>query len=387
MKKLSDVLVIQIFVLLHVAVALLSRLFGLSDELVLTMLTMLLSVVLCWRKQVSVTMMAGILILVNVAGFLLSKVFGSFFGPLFSWNTMYRGPVIVSVTTEIVGFGVLGVIWLLRKLGVTCLAGKIGVWWLMFAFLLILTIRLVMMFISRDDRLSENLELNVLVDYLFSSAAVFYLAYCSIRAESAAAREKENAHKAQYDYLRLKQRVEPHFMFNNLNVLDELVCSGSTEAASTFIHKLAATYRYMIGNEPETMVTLREEMNFVGEYVDLLKVRFEDAFDIASDIPDEVLQLYVVPCSVQLLVENAIKHNVASSENPLLVRIAPEGKYLTVSNPLRPKVGPAGAGGLGLRYIQQQYHDAVGKDIVVSSEKGEFSVKLPLIYGGLDNRR
>ena len=130
-----------------------------------------------------------------------------------------------------------------------------------------------------------------------------------------------------------------------------------------------------------------EEMNFVGEYVDLLKVRFEDAFDIASDIPDGVLQLYVVPCSVQLLVENAIKHNVASSENPLLVRIAPEGKYLTVSNPLRPKVGPAGAGGLGLRYIQQQYHDAAGKDIVVSSEKGEFIVKLPLIYGGLDNRR
>lgn len=387
MKKLSDVLVIQIFVLLHVAVALLSRLFGLSDELVLTMLTMLLSVVLCWRKQVSVTMMAGILILVNVAGFLLSKVFGSFFGPLFSWNTMYMGPVIVSVTTETVGFGVLGVIWLLRKLGVTCLAGKIGVWWLMFAFLLILTIRLVMMFISRDDKLSENLELNVLVDYLFSSAVVFYLAYCSIMAESAAAREKENAHKAQYDYLRLKQRVEPHFMFNNLNVLDELVCSGSTEAASTFIHKLAATYRYMIGNEPETMVTLREEMNFVGEYVDLLKVRFEDAFDIASDIPDGVLQLYVVPCSVQLLVENAIKHNVASSENPLLVRIAPEGKYLTVSNPLRPRVGPAGAGGLGLRYIQQQYHDAAGKDIVVSSEKGEFTVKLPLIYGGLDNRR
>ena len=176
-------------------------------------------------------------------------------------------------------------------------------------------------------------------------------------------------------------------MFNNLNVLDELVSSGNTEAASTFIRKLASTYRYMSGSELEAMVPLRDEMKFVREYVDLLKVRFEDAFDIASDIPDEVLQLYVVPCSVQLLVENAIKHNVASSENPLLVRIAPEGKYLTVSNPLRPRIGPAGAGGLGLRYIQQQYHDAAGKDIVVSSEKGEFTVKLPLIYGDLDNRR
>lgn len=387
MKKLSDIWVIQIFVLLHVAVALLSRWLGLSDELVLTMLTMLLSVVLCWRKQVSVTMMAGILILVNVAGFFLSKAFGSFFGPLFSWNTMYMGPAVVSVTTEIVGFGVLGVIWLLRKLGVTCFAGKIGVWWLMFAFLLILTIRLVMMFISRDDKLSENHELNVLVDYLFSSAAVFYLAYCSIRAESAAAREKENAHKAQYDYLRLKQRVEPHFMFNNLNVLDELVCSGRTDAASTFIRKLAVTYRYMIGNEPETLVTLREEMNFVREYIDLLRVRFEDSFDVVCDIPDELQQLSVVPCSVQLLVENAIKHNVTSSENPLVVRIAAEGRYLTVSNPLRPKISSAETPRLGLRYIHQQYRDAAGKDIVVSSGNGEFTVKLPLIYGGIDNRR
>ena len=123
MKKLSDVLVIQIFVLLHVAVALLSRLFGLSDELVLTMLTMLLSVVLCWRKQVSVTMMAGILILVNVAGFLLSKVFGSFFG------LSSRGTRCTWVGHSLryhrdSRFRVLGVIWLLRKLGVTCLAGK-----------------------------------------------------------------------------------------------------------------------------------------------------------------------------------------------------------------------------------------------------------------------
>lgn len=386
-RRLSDVWVIQIFVLLHVAVALLSRLFGLSDELVLTMLTMLLSVVLCWRKQVSVTMMTGVLILVNVAGFLLSKAFGSLFWPLFPCGSMLRASSVVFVTTEIVGGGVVGVIWLLRRLGISRKMSKIGVPWLMFAFLVILMIRLLVMFVGSDDEHAENVVLNVLVDYLFSSAAVFYLAYCSIRAESEAAKEKEKAHKAQYDYLRLKQQVEPHFMFNNLNVLDELVCAGSTEAASTFIRKLASTYRYMTSNELELLVSLREEMDFVREYVDLLKVRFEDAIDLCSDIPEEILAMYVVPCSVQLLVENAIKHNVASAEHPLLVSVTAEGSCLSVSNPVRPKCSPVQTIGVGLRFIRQQYRDIAGKDIIVSSRNGEFTVKLPLIYGGIDNRR
>lgn len=387
MKRLSDFWVIQIFVLLHVAVALLSRLAGLSDELVLTMLTMLLSVVLCWRRQVSVTMMAGILILVNLAGFFLSRAFGGLFGPLPGWSRLLKASVTVFATTEIVGWGVLGVIRLVKSFGFRTSARHMGVTWLMFAFLLVLMARFVMMFFTQGGQHKENMELNVLVDYLFSCAVFFYLAYCSVRAESSAAREKEKLHKAQYDYLRLKQQVEPHFMFNNLNVLDEMVCSGNIEAASTFIRKLASTYRYMTGSEHEVLVSLRDEMKFVEEYVDLLKVRFEDAMDIDADIDEDTMSMFVVSCSVQLLVENAIKHNVASSENPLHVRIFREGKYLVVSNPIRPKLGPVPAGGIGLSYIRHQYRDVAGKDMLVSSGDDEFTVKLPLIYGSTDNRR
>ena len=177
-------------------------------------------------------------------------------------------------------------------------------------------------------------------------------------------------------------------MFNNLNVLDELVSSGNTEAASTFIRKLASTYRYMSGSELEAMVPLRDEMKFVREYVDLLKVRFEDAVDIAADgIPESAMSMFVVPCSVQLLVENAFKHNAASSENPLVVRMRVEGNCLVVSNPLRPRFTLVQASGLGLRYIRQQYRDVAGEDMTVSSDGGEFTVKLPLIYGSTDNRR
>lgn len=387
MKKLTDFQVIQIFVFLHGMVALLSRLVGLSDELVLTLLTMLLSVALCGRKHVGVTAMALILIFVNLAGFFLSKFFGSLWRQFFEWNRVFSGPAIVMLTTELIGWGVVGVITLVRKIGITDCRRKIGVAWLMFAFLMILAVRLLLVFMQPDDDFTNNLELNVLVDCLFSCAAVFYMAYYSIKAETLLAKESEKAHKAQYDYLKLKQRVEPHFMFNNLNVLDELVCGGNTEAASTFIRKLASTYRYMTGNEAEAMVPLYEEMNFVREYVDLLKVRFEDAVSTEVSIPDKMLRFYVVPCSVQLLVENAIKHNVASSANPLVVRIYTEGDFLMVRNELRPKLGPVHTAGLGLRYIQQQYRDVAGKDIAVLSGNGEFIVKLPLIYGGLDNRR
>lgn len=387
MRKLSDAWVIQIFVLLHILVALLSRVFRLSDELVLTMLTMLLSVVLCWRKQVSVTMMTFILILVNFAGFFLSKLFGSLFLLLFSGHKLLIAGSIVFTTTEIVGWGVLGLIRLVRKLGIHGTVGRIGVPWLMFAFLLILVVRLVLMFVAQKEKMEENLELNILLDYLFSCAAVFYLAYCSIKTESNLAKEREKAHKAEYNYLRLKQQIEPHFMFNNLNVLDELVSSGNSEAASTFIHKLALVYRYMTSNELESLVPLRDEMNFVREYVDLLKVRFEDAVGIDDDIPEELLSMYVIPCSVQLLVENAIKHNTASPEEPLRVRIFPDGRYLAVSNPLRPRFSTVRATGLGLRYIRQQYRDVTGRDMMVSSDEKEFTVKLPLIYGCVDYRR
>lgn len=388
MKKLSDFWVIQVFVLLHVAVALLSRLLGLSDELLLTLLTMLLVVVLCWRRQVGVAVMACMLIIANVGGFFLSKAFGNLLYRFFEWNNIVFGPGIVLAVTEIVAWVVLGLIHLLEKLGLPARKERISVRWLMFAFMTILMVRFVRIFVVSEEHLSSNLGLNVLLDYLFSCGAVFYLAHCSIRAESRAAEEREKAHRAQYDYLKLKQQVEPHFMFNNLNVLDELVSSGNTEAASTFIRKLASTYRYMSGSELEAMVPLRDEMKFVREYVDLLKVRFEDAVDIAAEgIPESAMAMFVVPCSVQLLVENAFKHNSASSENPLVVCMRIEGNCLVVTNPLRPRFTLFQASGLGLRYIRQQYRDVAGEDMTISSDDGKFTVKLPLIYGSTDNRR
>ena len=94
------------------------------------------------------------------------------------------------------------------------------------------------------------------------------------------------------------------------------------EQASVYIHKLAGIYRYMLQNEEETLVRLHEEMAFVGMYVDLLQVRFPEGFRVETDISDEVMNRHVLPCSVQLLIENAIKHNSVGADRPLVIRLS-----------------------------------------------------------------
>ena len=197
-------------------------------------------------------------------------------------------------------------------------------------------------------------------------------------------RERNRADQAQYRYFKIKSQVNPHFLFNSLNVLDCLVLDEKTEEASTYIHKLAGLYRYMIHNEEMTLVTLREEMEFVEKYIDLLKVRFQEGLDVKIDIPEEVMGHQVVPCSIQLLIENATKHNTVSPSNPLKVKISlcdgDDGdKTITVCNNMIPKLTKSPSTGLGLKYIRQQYLELAGKGIEVREEEGVYAVSLPLI--------
>ena len=184
---------------------------------------------------------------------------------------------------------------------------------------------------------------------------------------------------AQYRYLKLKRQVNPHFLFNSLNILDCLVCEEKTEDASTYIHKLAGIYRYMIKSEDEDVVPLRDELNFVNQYADLLKLRFPKGFEVEIDVPQEAMSRYVLPCSIQLLIENATKHNAVSAENPLLIKVVVSDGLVSVSNNIIPKVTKSESTGLGQKYISQQYMDLSGKKIEIRSDNGEYCVTLPLI--------
>jgi LytS/YehU family sensor histidine kinase len=173
--------------------------------------------------------------------------------------------------------------------------------------------------------------------------------------------------------------VNPHFLFNSLNILDCLICEETTERASTYTHKLAGIYRYMLKNEEEMIVSLRDELIFVGLYVDLLKERFPAGFEVDIDVPEDLMSRMVLPCSIQLLIENATKHNAVIADNPLTIKVEAMGESIQVSNNIIPKITKIQSTGLGQKYIRQMYLDLTGKQIEITETEDKYSVKLPLI--------
>jgi LytS/YehU family sensor histidine kinase len=191
--------------------------------------------------------------------------------------------------------------------------------------------------------------------------------------------QRERAHLAQYRYMKLKGQVNPHFLFNSLNILDCLVCEEKTEQASTYIHKLAGIYRYMIKSEDEELVKLSDELVFIEKYTDLLKVRFTEGLQIETDIDDGCLNRLILPCSLQLLIENATKHNAVSADNPLKIKIEASDGTIRVKNNIIPKITRSQSTGLGHKYISRQYLDLCGKSIDIDITENDYCVTLPLL--------
>ena len=208
---------------------------------------------------------------------------------------------------------------------------------------------------------------------------VVFMANYALTVRSKMQAERGKANMAQYRYMKLKQQVNPHFLFNSLNILDCLVCDEKSEEASTYIHKLAGIYRYMIKSEDEELVPLRDELEFVQQYIDLLQIRFPEGFKVELDVPEDLMSRYVLPCSLQLLIENATKHNAVRSATPLTIRLKADENHVCVSNNIVPKFGKVESTGLGLKYLRQQYLDLSGKRIEIIHTETEFRVTLPLI--------
>ena len=222
---------------------------------------------------------------------------------------------------------------------------------------------------------------------LFASALLVEITvYCivfmvnyALTARSDMKEEREKANMAQYRYIKLKHQVSPHFLFNSLNTLDGLICDEQNDRASSFTHKLAGVYRYMLKSEDEMIVSLKDELVFVRMYVDLLKERFPVGFIVETDVPEESMARYVLPCSIQLLIENATKHNAVSEDNPLIIKVEVQGENILVTNNIVPKMTTVPSTGLGQKYIRQMYLDLTGKQIRIERNEKIYRVTLPLI--------
>ena len=223
---------------------------------------------------------------------------------------------------------------------------------------------------------------SVFITSMMAQITVYCLVYMANYALTSRMKIKAEigkANMAQYRYMKLKHQVNPHFLFNSLNILDCLVCEQQNEKASLYIHKLAGIYRYMIKSEDEELMPLRDELSFVTQYIDLLNTRFPDGFKVAINVPESLKGRYVIPCALQLLIENATKHNAISKANPLMINVDVNDRSIVVSNNIVPKVGTVESTGLGLKYLRQQYLDIAGSGIYIEQTDKSFKVTLPLI--------
>lgn len=378
MKLLKDYWIILGFALLHAAVALGCRLGGLQDEMMLTLLTMLLVVILCLRCRVDGKMMAISVLVVNVLGVLLGRGTSVLFGLAFS-SPLVIYPLSTFVSTILIGWATL---WAARHYSrrIEPEAGPgDSLKWLLIAFAVILVTRLAIMLFFSENVEDSNSALTILLDYSMTLVVVVVLASYALRLQARAERASEQANLAQYRYHMLKQQVNPHFLFNSLNVLDYLILEQPREDASRYTHQLADVYRYLIKTEDGTTVRLRDEMEFVRKYVDLLKVRFPEGLEVSVDIPEELMSRSVVPCCVQLLIENATKHNAVRPDKPLQIGIHADRDRIVVRNNRIPRLTKADSTGLGLQYIRQQYQDLSGQVITVLDEEDSYTVSFPLL--------
>ena len=190
--------------------------------------------------------------------------------------------------------------------------------------------------------------------------------------------EKYRTQSLQAQLQNLKSQVNPHFLFNNLSVLSSLVYQDQDKSVE-FINQLARVYRYLLDTHTSELVTLETELNFIRSYIFLLQIRFSPNLTITTEVPEADFGRLIPPMALQVLIENAIKHNEVSSENPLLITITSDGEKMSVTNGLQPRAVHEPGTHTGLQNITDRYafFTSVPVEVVRSAEK--FTVKIPLL--------
>ena len=190
--------------------------------------------------------------------------------------------------------------------------------------------------------------------------------------------QKLIAKSANAQFESLKNQLDPHFLFNSLNVLTALI-DENPEQAQKFTTSMSKIYRYVLEKKDKEMVNVEDEIEFAKIYCNLLKTRFEDSVNFTFDVNPDDLQKFVVPLSLQLLLENCIKHNFATSSKPLNIRIFTEGKFLSIENNLQAREQLKESAGIGLANIVQRYALLTKDNVFIEKTEQTFKVKIPIL--------
>jgi two-component system LytT family sensor kinase len=227
---------------------------------------------------------------------------------------------------------------------------------------------------------NPELTVSLALIYIIGYGIYEYLKISLIKKDQQIKAEKLKKESISAQYQSLKNQIEPHFLFNSLSVLSSIIHSN-TDLASDFLLKLSKTLRFILEKNQFDLVPLSEEIEMINDYYFLLKTRFNDGVSLELNIKQsEMKEVFIPPASIQLLIENAIKHNKLSPTKPIEISIHLDQHFISVSNNINRKTNDrAESTGLGLKNIAKRYELIAQKQIEVMDSKDVFTVKLPLL--------
>lgn len=217
---------------------------------------------------------------------------------------------------------------------------------------------------------------------LGSTVTFFNMFYYSLRQREELKGQMEDLRKEMVasQYASLKSQISPHFLFNSLNTLTSLMYEDR-DMASDFVSRLASSYRYILDNRESDLVSLEKELGFLENYTFMMEVRHADAVHIVTDMNLETREVFLPTLALQMLVENALKHNYYSRQHPLNIEIRNSGNStLQVTNNLNPRVGEeVESTGLGLDNIRKRYTVYTRQAVQVYTDNRQYKVQIPLL--------
>ena len=235
-------------------------------------------------------------------------------------------------------------------------------------------------FIYGSQLLSDAISVNLIRDIVIAIIAILIsltLYNITRRQQLLLEKEKLETEKLMVRYEALEKQLDPHFLFNSLNTLSGLI-GNDDDKAQTYLRQLASTYRYIM--QSRRLVDLDEELQFVKSYCEMIKIRYGDNITFERHIDTRLLHHQIIPISIQLLIENALKHNIVSGRYPLTIILSTtEENTFRVSNMMRPKQEENNNTGLGLANLDKRYQLLCDKTITISDRDGIFAVEVPLL--------
>ncbi len=184
--------------------------------------------------------------------------------------------------------------------------------------------------------------------------------------------------KSFVQYQHLKNQVNPHFLFNTLTSLDGLILSNP-ELASQFVRHLSKVYRYVLEQSENEIVTIQTEIDFISHYISILKIKYNESIEIAVDVSTASKEKGIAMVSLQMLIDNAVKHNIVNSKSPLHITIKDEDGYISIRNNKQLRKQIETSTKQGLKHLQQLYAFLTKQRVIINDTGNFFEVKLPLL--------